>query len=461
MVYTAAMRLPPMRLALTASIIALTTLACQPDRNPSATTNTITRDSAGVRVIENPRPPAGSRLGWRVADEPSLTIGATDGDPPYLLHRVQDAMRLADGRIVVANGGSNELRVFDASGTHTATWSREGEGPGEFTSLGGVDPWPGDSLVAWNTHHPGIAIFDLHGKHGRSFSLADSDPHSFAAPLLGGTMLAHREVIASSSGSADDGLIRYGEHFQVRDGEGRFAASLGTYPGREIYSSTIAGTRVMMEIPFMRRVAAAAWGGLAVIAPGHSYEIRAYARDGTLRRIVRRNHTLIPTTPAHRDAHLLGLMRGGRGRTRDPAEEQQALRQARESFGDLPLPETLPAFATLMIDALDHLWVEEFRILDGTFEIPGQEHSEGPLWTVFDPAGQVLGFVETPLGLEIYEIGADYLLGHTTDEDGVEYVQLWPLKRTGPGGQVAAITMGQAGHQTNWAAPHPTRGYQR
>ena len=69
-----------------------------------------------------------------------------------------------------------------------------------------------------------------------------------------------------------------------------------------------------------------------------------------------------------------------------------------------------------------------------TTQTPGQETSAGPVWTVFDPDGHVLGFVETPPGLHIYEIGADYLLGHATDEDGIEYVRLWPLERTGAEG---------------------------
>jgi len=57
-----------------------------------------------------------------------------------------------------------------------------------------------------------------------------------------------------------------------------------------------------------------------------------------------------------------------------------------------------------------------------------------PLWTVFEPNGHVLGFVETPaaLGL-VYEIGEDYyILGHSMDELGVEMIQVWPLDRRGP-----------------------------
>ena len=60
------------------------------------------------------------------------------------------------------------------------------------------------------------------------------------------------------------------------------------------------------------------------------------------------------------------------------------------------------------------------------YNLPGQDRN---LWTVFDPQGRVLGFVEMPFGAEVYEIGADYILGGTEDGLGVERVGLWPLDR--------------------------------
>ena len=48
---------------------------------------------------------------------------------------------------------------------------------------------------------------------------------------------------------------------------------------------------------------------------------------------------------------------------------------------------------------------------------------------MFSPQGRVLGFVETPPGLKIYEIGEDYLLGHAEGELDVEMIQVWPLVR--------------------------------
>ena len=40
-----------------------------------------------------------------------------------------------------------------------------------------------------------------------------------------------------------------------------------------------------------------------------------------------------------------------------------------------------------------------------------------------------MGFIETPGGLTVFEIGADYLLGRVTDDVGVESVQVWVLER--------------------------------
>jgi len=88
----------------------------------------------------------------------------------------------------------------------------------------------------------------------------------------------------------------------------------------------------------------------------------------------------------------------------------------------MPVAERFPVFSSVIADALNHLWI-------GEYEVPGEER-EGVLWTVVDPGGRVLGFVETPERLEIYEIGDDFILGRVRDELDVEYIQVWPLERS-------------------------------
>ena len=124
-------------------------VVCQPDRDGGLRVSTVTGDSAGVHIVENARPADGSRLPWRIGPEPSASIGVLEGEEPYMLHYADDATRLAEGRIVVVSASTQELRVFDASGIHVATWGGEGEGPGEFSGLSHVERWRGDSIVAW------------------------------------------------------------------------------------------------------------------------------------------------------------------------------------------------------------------------------------------------------------------------------------------------------------------------
>lgn len=45
-----------------------------------------------------------------------------------MLHRVAGGFRFADGHIVVANGGTQEVRVYDARGRFLLSGGRRGEG---------------------------------------------------------------------------------------------------------------------------------------------------------------------------------------------------------------------------------------------------------------------------------------------------------------------------------------------
>jgi len=47
--------------------------------------------------------------------------------------------------------------------------------------------------------------------------------------------------------------------------------------------------------------------------------------------------------------------------------------------------------------------------------------------SVFDPEGRWLGVVETPAGFTMEEVGRDWVLGVSTDELDVQYVEMWGL----------------------------------
>lgn len=384
--------------------------ACQQD--DSAKSPAIeTRDSAGVRIVENERPAEDSRLQWRIGPEPSVSIGEVAGEDPYLLDGANDAAVLPDGRIVVANGGTNELRVFDSGGAHLATWGGEGEGPGEFTSLAAAGRWRGDSVVAWNRSTWVVSIFDAEGALGRSFVL-DSE----AGVLEPRAVLGDGSILGRTGEPVSGmGYRRSRETYQLRHAETASPVEFGSHPGRESYLAVLRGMPVLGYLPFGRSLQEAEWGELVIVTPDDDYEVRAYERTtGALARIVRREHeNRAPTRGEVDDALDEVLARAGLSGPRQDA--------ARQGYRNMPVVERFPAFLKLLTDPLDHLWVREAAL-------PGTDRP-APLWTVFDPEGRALGFVETPAGLAVFEIGADYLLGRATDELGVESVQVWELER--------------------------------
>ncbi len=369
------------------------------------------RDSAGVRIVENARPADDSRLPWRIGPEPAVSIGAVTGDEAYLLHRADDAQVLPDGRIAVANAGTQEIRVFDASGAHQASWGGAGGGPGEFTALAGVASWQGDSIAAWDSRLRTVAVFDSEGALGRTLALEGGDrPSTLRMPLGGGMVLGR-----ANTSSRGPGYNRETFAYALHDAEGSVRVPLGEHPGRENYINMDGPVVLFGQLPFTRSLHEASWAEGIVLTPDDLYEIRVHdATTGALARIVRREYANRAPTREEVDNAIDAALEGS-------SLSGDQLEANRESYKAMPLVETFPAFRTLVVDALDHLWVRETTL-------PGMERP-APLWTVFDPDGRVLGFVETPEGLTILQIGADYVLGRTTDDLGVESVQVWPLER--------------------------------
>ncbi|WP_428276903.1 6-bladed beta-propeller [Candidatus Palauibacter sp.] len=367
------------------------------------------RDSAGVSIVENPAPALDTRLPWTFGAEPSLSIGAVDGGGADQLFRVTDATRLAEGRIVIANSGSNELRIFNADGSHSATAGGRGEGPGEFVSYSpsAVASWPGDSIAAVNPWGTRLSLFDAEGNHGRDVSL---DPTMLNVVDL----LPDGKIFTRGSGgglnmdmTGSSGLVRSSAEWGILDEHGARFASLGEFPGSEFYAIFEADGSLQggMPHPFGRGTTGAVWEELAAIGVQDSYEIKAFASDGSLVRVVRCDGDLERPTQADLDEYYAQ-------RYADLPDEDR--RSSLDAVRDMPLVESYPAFEEVLSDRAGYLWVRAY---------------EAAVWTVFDAEGRVQGLVETPAGLRIFEIGEDYLLGWVSDELGVEYVQLWSLSR--------------------------------
>jgi 6-bladed beta-propeller protein len=195
----------------------------------------VTAGRAGDTLASRVRTPDAPR--WRISEAPVLVIGSMDGPPESHLHRAHGALRLRDGRIVVANAGTGSLLIFDPSGRPLRTVGRRGRGPGEFEAPTLVAQVRGDSLVVWDVTLHRLSVFDREGAYVRSLSPPGLEGAMF--PEVRGVfpdgsfvLTPGVDVLALSGarGSRRDSLtfVRVGPAGTVLD-------TLGRFPGDETY----------------------------------------------------------------------------------------------------------------------------------------------------------------------------------------------------------------------------------
>lgn len=407
------MNLPPVSTWLI--LLFSTALGCGGENSRQAAS--ISRDSAGVRIVENFR--GTWTVPWQVDDEPRLTIGSIGGDPDQELDQVTGAVTFAADRIVVANGGRLELLFYDRDGVLLRRVGGRGGGPGEFQSLEWVARFGVDSVLALDVWGQRVSYFDAAGNFIRSVRLEPNARLPFPRPVgvFGdGSFLGTKGIFALGGEPPAGRAERELEPLFHISSDGQTATHLGSFPGREraIVPSGPRGGLERRQRPFGRETVFAAAGDRFYVADNESYEIRVYSITGQLIQVIRKQAVPIRLEASHVEAFEDSVLA-----TVDAA----ARPRTRVLFASMPPPpETYPAFApAIHIDSDLNLWLRESSR-------PGDPRS---LWSVFSAAGNLLGVVEMPPGIEVLDIGADYVLGLHRDELDVEYVQYFHLRRGG------------------------------
>lgn len=412
-----------------AGVIVLTCALSACGAGERAATGHMVRDSAGITIVENASPVWTEATRWRVAPEPDLEIGVLEGEEVYQLNQVRGATTLADGRIVVSNAGSAELRYYDASGRHLQTVGRRGGGPGEFQYHGSPFRLAGDSvLVGADAGARRLSLYDPAGRFVESYGGAGVRGLGSVVGVLGDGAIVRQAVLPEEDGDRE-GQRRQGVVVVRHARDGVPLDTLARLPGSEIYRIVEqSGSMIMVgstPAPFARMQQVALGGGLVYAGAGDAYEVAVYGAErqidmdqpalGQPDRLVR----LARPNRAVTGAEVAEFRRVSLAR----ATNDNARRRIERYLADATFPKEMPAYQGLQVDARDNLWVEDYRA--------PWEMEAAPRWEVFDPDGVWLGTVETPAGLQIYEIGGNYLLGRWTDELGVEYVKRYRLHSGG------------------------------
>jgi hypothetical protein len=352
---------------------------------------------------------------WRLSEAPALRIGIVDGEPAYQLDRVAGLLRLSDGRIVLANGGTQELRFYDAHGRHLATAGGAGAGPGEFRALASLDLLPGDSLLVLDPGTGRISVLDPDGALVRSWRVESPGRGLFPSRALalgdGSVLIAFfRGHMPGDPG----GTIRNAAPLLRYSAEGEPLGVVAEIPGEEWFSSPEHG--ILTYRPFGRKGHLAVAGTSIFVGGADAYEVDLYDPSGQLQRTLTQPREPVAITADairhYKEARLQEL--------RDPATRP---RQERINAA-LPFPEAMPAYASLLADDEGNLWVEEYR-----YPAAGDPADSEARWNILDPLGRLVASLRTPRGFQPHLISRGHILGISRDDLDVEFVEVYELIR--------------------------------
>lgn len=372
------------------------------------------RDSAGISIVEH-------ELGvgvasCRIDSVPMLTIGTASGEPEYELHRVFGSTRLSDGRIVLVNQGTQELRYYDADGRFLQRAGRSGQGPGEFSNAFLIWPMPGDTVWVGNYDPWEFHVFGPDGKWART---VNPMPQYLNSPDVI-AVLADGRMVLSKGPWIGDGDGSFGVRnltLVVHGPDGALRDSLGTYENGRWGQVAPASARMWTYPLFESFVHATARGTRVVIGHGGNPSLSVFEGSDTLRLT-----TVMRWTAGDRSVEQ-GDIDAERARTGEQYADMDESRRERllEPLisGDRPVADQFPAFSGVEIGRDGRIWVREFRR-------PTGDQTQG--WMVFDANGGFVCRATTPTLDEIHEFGADYVLGLERDELGVEQVVMFRIR---------------------------------
>jgi hypothetical protein len=305
------------------------------------------------------------------------------------------------------------------------SFGQRGGGPEEF----GGPPWieliSPDTLLVWDPGHHRLSRYSLSG------DLLDQTTLREAVFGLGITPFPNGLVWATSP----EGSVLWKGPYRVRQGEGLNTqqrslirvdpggghVDLGRRISGQVYwlSSPEGGFRGIPNSFGPATYAELGRGEDIWVSDPEQHEVRTYAADGNLSRVLRGGVPRAVVTDALVDSARAQLPRMSTG-LRVP------LRRLEQAFDEIPVPDSVPAVGALKRGADGRMWVGRRRGISWTRKPVDQ-------FDVFGSDGRWLGTVRLPDdATELLYAGEDHVVVTAMDELEVQYVRVYAITEGDP-----------------------------
>lgn len=382
----------------------------------------VVRDSAGVEIVEHSAEYIAALPVWGVDGDPVLDLGGGE-HPAEEFTSIRGAIRFADGRLLVAEGGSNELRLFGPEGGYLATWARQGQGPGEFTSVSSPILDEGDTVLVTDLSARRTARFGPDGRFLDQFQHPQSPDAAGYVNVIrpwhdGRLLMEHRRRLGPPPAAT-------GPIFRDSFALGWMAVganrldTLVIVPAFEWFPGEFSegGPSFLSygDVTFGKDTRLGHDGRRLFIGTNATNETWLY-EGGALRRVIRDATPAGPVTEEHRAQYLRDREASFRRTNVSEAVRDvwRANLQRNTRFA-----EVFPYHDRLMIGTDGSLWVEMVR----------RYEDEGRRFVVYDTAGRAIARAEFPARVRPLQVGPDFLVGMWRDPDDVPHLRVWRIGR--------------------------------
>jgi len=388
----------------------------------AAATAQVTRDSAGIRIVENSKPAWAPGREWRLSENPILVLG--DGNAvDDRLGRIVGVTRLSDGRVVVADQSTLQLKFFDTSGRRLKSVGGKGQGEDQFRDFRAASRLAGDSIVVDALEK--ASVFAPSGSFVRSITVGPFPPGALQTPFaatVGRFENGHAIVADFPQGQHAPAVRQWvdSSSLVLVDGSGAVVRSLGKAPAVLF----VAGASRAEPMDLGPQAVFASSGRSFYWGFNNEYNIRVYDADGKLQRLIRRSWTPRRLTSREVDDYVDGWLQMWSKKT---GVERDA---ERKEMRGKTYPEFLAPYSAIVATSAGDLWVREPDLTGapGCWCLAGV--STVPIkWSVFDADGRWLGDVTVPPRFTPLEIGADYVLGRSRAADNVVRAVMYRLDK--------------------------------
>lgn len=358
--------------------------------------------------------------------EPVL-IGGTDDREEYQFTSVAGAAVLSDGRILITDGGSKELRLFDDRGTFLFKTGREGEGPGEFRGIAGPTVMADGRIAVWDFLLHRLTHFALDGEGSETVSLALDTKFPVLSRLVGvladGSFVVREETFGFELQDTEAGrhIDSTSVHFVMSDG---IINQTLRIPEPEVIVWRDGSAWGSEDLIFSSELFFAVRNGRLLVVDSDSLVIDAYAPDGSKTRTsntARRRPATRTLIEKERAALASEKIRNGETRRTSPGRSREQLRErarrAADRVMDTPAKDSLPVLGDLRVGHDQSLWVRGYSVAGDTVAV----------WRELDDSLVPIHQLRLPIDESLMAIGHGKVVSKKEDSLGLETVKIYEI----------------------------------